>query len=215
MSIGDMSTANDLNVYCSIDNVCYIKCQSQSACSNMLLHCFGTCYVRCNQSNGSVDCPVASSSTTYFIWQTESPTSQPSEIPTNSPTDVPTNLPTTIPTTLPTTLPTTVPSAAPSNYPSTIPTTLPTTSPAVPSNYPTSVPSVNHSDISTPTINPQGVPAGNASNWTPTTSGTVDSNSNTEAAQVNQVGVYLWQFWLCLEVFIFTNTKQKEAIFMM
>ena len=38
--------------YCNETSICNIYCQSQSACSNMYLYCFGTCNVDCGNQTG-------------------------------------------------------------------------------------------------------------------------------------------------------------------
>ena len=119
------------NVYCNSSDVCKIDCQSSEACSKMYLHCFGTCYVRCNDLNG-IDCPVYG---VYSYWTTLNPTNIPSQEPTNFPTLFPTtNNPTVEPSEIPTSLPTSIPTVLPTNNPTNYPTSMPsaaTTSTAV------------------------------------------------------------------------------------
>ena len=68
-----ISGTNDdtYNIYCNSTDICKIDCQSSSACTKLYLHCFGTCYVDCDEENG-IDCPFAGD---YLDWDpTEAPT---------------------------------------------------------------------------------------------------------------------------------------------
>ena len=69
------------NIYCDQDNTCRVDCQTDDACTSLYLHCFGTCYLRCDKSGG-INCPLVEGphiDWTYDI--TESPTEYPSEFP--------------------------------------------------------------------------------------------------------------------------------------
>ena len=47
---------NGMDIYCSENDECRIGCYSEFGCTNIRLHCFGTCLVSCNQVN-NIDCP--------------------------------------------------------------------------------------------------------------------------------------------------------------
>ena len=110
------------NIYCNSSDICKIDCQSSLSCSKLYLHCFGTCYVDCDQDNG-IYCPNVTVGS-YLDWDTSSPTAIPSYVPSRYPTSLPTYTPSTNPTSNPSTIPSndptnnpTQPSIIPSNNP--------------------------------------------------------------------------------------------------
>ena len=54
-----ISGTNDglFEFYCNDTDICKIYCQSPRACSNMVLHCPGSCVIECDEYE-SIDCPV-------------------------------------------------------------------------------------------------------------------------------------------------------------
>ena len=56
-----------------MSDICTIKCLSQTACTNLILHCDGACFVDCDESN-NVDCPSNQSSIYYPFISTTKPT---------------------------------------------------------------------------------------------------------------------------------------------
>ena len=133
------------HIYCNSTDICKIGCQSSSACTKLYLHCFGTCYVDCDEENG-IDCPFFG---VYLDWvaPTTIPTTVPTPVPTTNSTAIPTTVPTEVPTGVPTTIPTSIPTVIPTTTPTAIPTTVPTASAtsiatAVPTTIPTAVPTL-------------------------------------------------------------------------
>lgn len=106
------------DIYCNFTDTCTIKCLSNNACTKLILHCDGTCYVECNETI-SIDCPSNQSS----IYQ---PTADPT---TPEPSDAPTIYPTKIPSMIPSFLPS-ITTMSPSRIPTLIPTTIPTLNPS-------------------------------------------------------------------------------------
>ena len=162
------------NIYCNSSDICKIDCQSSLSCSKLYLHCFGTCYVDCDQDNG-ISCPNATVGS-YLDWITPSPTTisshvpsryptsiNPTRIPSRVPTDVPTRNPSVIPTEIPSKIPSRIPSKIPSKIPSTIPSKMPSAIPSKkPSRFPSKILSRN------PSIIPTDIPTfmNNNFNWT-------------------------------------------------
>ena len=109
IKIGTNTESYDL--YCSETDICKISCDSVNACRLMNLYCYGTCYIKCDNSSG-IHCPnVIAGNWSY--WET------------NEPTVFPTNIPSTFPS-MPTINPSIYPTIKPSIYPSTIPSNIPT-----------------------------------------------------------------------------------------
>ena len=154
LSIDDNSGAYD--VYCEREDRCIIDCQSQTACTNMNLWCFGLCYVICgNSTEINSDCPIVLNGT-IIRGDTFSPTVMPSYNPTVYPTNNPT-IPTNVPSFDPTTIPTINPTILPSHYPSE-PSQNPTNNPTiVPTTQPTNNPSIDPTNV--PSYNPTIIPS--------------------------------------------------------
>ena len=104
------------DIWCNETDTCKIDCQSTNACSRLYLHCYGECFVSCDDTQG-IDCPLLTEGS-FMQWRTESPTTMPTNMPSTIPTRIPTQIPSKIPT---------VPSNLPTNMPSTNPSTRPTT----------------------------------------------------------------------------------------
>ena len=96
------------HIYCNSTDICKIGCQSSSACTKLYLHCFGTCYVDCDEENG-IDCPFFG---VYLDWVAPSPTTIPTGIPSTDPSTVSTTT-----SAVPTVIPFAVPSAVPTAFP--------------------------------------------------------------------------------------------------
>ena len=78
----DGTNSETYNVTCSTGDECYIHCQSNTGCTNMILTCKGVCYLNCGNysvANGN-DCP----STIIGVWYPLS--TSPTMIPTDHPT---------------------------------------------------------------------------------------------------------------------------------
>ena len=69
------------NVHCSVNDTCYIICQTIDACSQMTLYCQGLCYVSCDNNN--TGCPNTGSGNWYFIGNVSEPTASPTPLPTS------------------------------------------------------------------------------------------------------------------------------------
>lgn len=89
------TTSDTFKLYCNSSNLCKIDCQSPNACSKLDLYCIGECFVRCDNSTGTLTaCPNVIVGN-WTEWVTISPTTY----PTNNPTDTfnPTSQPSTMP----------------------------------------------------------------------------------------------------------------------
>ena len=51
----------EFNLFCDVDDVCYINCLSNLSCSKLWLNCSGNCFVKCNQD---FECPSGN----YSDW---------------------------------------------------------------------------------------------------------------------------------------------------
>ena len=76
------------NLTCSEYDTCIIDCR-KDVCLNIILTCFGKCYVKCKYSDTPI-CINPSNIGQYILWQSESPTQYPSNYPSNYPTKEPT-----------------------------------------------------------------------------------------------------------------------------
>ena len=86
------------DVYCNSTDRCKIKCESTNACSHMNLHCFGLCFVDCNNnSNETSEIPIKCPNMIIgdmLDYDTLSPTYSPTVAPTETPSISPTQSPT-------------------------------------------------------------------------------------------------------------------------
>ena len=144
------TNSNSFSIYCSINDICKIRCYSSDSCTYMNLYCDGTCYIDCNETNG-INCPIVMGNYSYGTGPTLMPTSMPSVFPTELPS------PTPIEIFMSTTY--SRPSMHPSNHPSTHPsdtTLIFNQTSHSPSNLPSAMPS----------IQPSGAPAQSGNdNW--------------------------------------------------
>ena len=76
------------DIYCNSTDICKIACESSSACSKLQLHCFGSCFVLCDQDNG-IDCPLSNNSHQWSEWIISTPSTIPSDVPSVIPSTVP------------------------------------------------------------------------------------------------------------------------------
>ena len=82
------SNTNDYNIYCTLNDICRINCQSSNACEKLHLYCFGTCIVNCNYNNGSgIICPILEDGNPWLEWYTTYPTTIPTNIPSIAPSE--------------------------------------------------------------------------------------------------------------------------------
>ena len=149
----DGTNSNTYSVSCSSGDECFITCQSNTSCTNMILTCYGICYLNCGEYGDTTgrgnDCPSTIIGTWYPFnsklsptdIQSQTPTSMPTA-PTTPPTHQPSKLPSQITSAAPSTLPTHQPSKIqptilPMNQPSKFPSQLPRAPSVLPSNQPT------------------------------------------------------------------------------
>ena len=165
---------DDYEITCSINDTCFIYCESSDACTNLNLHCDGSCCVDCDESNG-INCPsnVTGPGYTDCIFSnvvptmnpsihptritTQAPSKHPSSLPSSDPSNNPTSDPTNNPTSDPSNNPTINPSNNPTNNPTSDPTSDPTSNPTTMS--PTQLPSNVPTTAIKPTINPTRNPS--------------------------------------------------------
>ena len=123
---------NSYSVTCSSGDECFIYCRSNTSCANMILECYGTCYINCkNYTKSSNQCPNIDYGVVNGSTPTQSSTAIPTEFPTTLPSDIPTMNPTQTPSSTPSPPPSLHPSSQPSPQPSQEPSIEPTMSPSV------------------------------------------------------------------------------------
>ena len=138
---------NLYDIYCNSTDICKIACESSYACSTLRLHCFGLCFVSCDQDNG-VDCPLSG---VYTEWITSSPTFIPSHVPIQ-----PSTIPTENPSTNPSNDPRVEPTDTPSNNASGMPSAHVIPSSIEPTTRPSKTPSTNSHPTNDPSIYSNG-----------------------------------------------------------
>ena len=199
-----ISGTNDdiFNIYCNSTDECFIDCQSSNACSKLFLHCFGHCYVNCDQSIG-IDCPIFG---VYDLWTSSTPTTSTMATSTSNPSGYPEMIPTHITlstsTVISTFTPTQIPSAtdtpptripnlemyptrdrsiSPSQYPTVVPNQISTMR-----SYPDPTDLSNRSLISHPTF------ATTSQNYSVTTINTTSSNNTSNISESSDDGTTSW-----------------------
>ena len=199
---GDYSGSN-ATINCiqdTYDDLCTINCLSNTACIGLIIHCYATCIVNCDESQG-ITCPDG-----YY-----GPSSPPTQIPSFNPSQFPSLMPTILPSKLPSKLPSIHPTVIPSAEPTSTPTSIPSGVPSgMPSGVPSSLPSKMPTNIPTARTAELQTTAALATTKTATTTTTthdVDTGSQSIISErtdlLDCVNDHTALFWVCLFIFIF------------